>query len=107
MAAARAVGFSVELHYVCVESPDLALDRIQTRVASGGHNVPEADARRRFVRSLDNLPIAIARSDVARLYDNTDPVHPHQEVAAMSGGTWWTAKHLPGWAKTAIACVSM
>ena len=107
MEAARAVGFSIELHYVCVESPDLALDRIQTRVASGGHNVPEVDARRRFVRSLDNLPVAVTWSDEAWLYDNTNPNDPHRKVAVVVGGVLWTAKHLPGWAETAIARVSM
>ena len=32
---ARSHGYRIELHYVSVDSPDLALDRIRTRVASG------------------------------------------------------------------------
>lgn len=35
--------------------PELGLLRIRYRVASGGHNVPEADVRRRFGRTLRNL----------------------------------------------------
>ena len=103
MKAARKVGYRIELHYVSVDSPDRALDRIRTRVAQGGHDVPEADARRRFARSLANLPAAIEGSDEARLYDNTDPDQPHREVAIFRGGTWWTAEPLPGWAAAAVA----
>ena len=61
MGAARTVGYRIELHYVSLDSPDRALDRIRTRVARGGHDVPEPDVRRRFARSLANLPAAIAR----------------------------------------------
>ena len=83
----------------------MAISRIQTRVASGGHYVAEADVRRRFLRSLDNLPVAIARSDEARLYDNTDHNHPHREIATMGGANWWTSESLPVWAETAITQV--
>ena len=102
--AAQEVGFRVELHCVCVESPELALHRIRTRVASGGHHVPEPDVRRRFVRSQASLPTAICRSDEVRLYDNTNPEHPHREIAVMAGDVKWTAEELPGWAEAAIAC---
>ena len=103
MAAARRTGYRIELHYVSVESPEQALTRIRNRVALGGHDVPEADVRRRFARSLAHLPAAIERSDEARLYDNTDPDQPHREVAILRGGTWWTAERLPGWAAAAVA----
>ncbi len=48
-------GFQVHLFYLWLPSPDLALLRIRDRVESGGHNVPEADVRRRFGRTLVNL----------------------------------------------------
>ena len=86
-----------------VASPDQALDRIRNRVALGGHDVPEADARRRFARSHANLPAAIARTDEAMLYDNTDPDRPHREVAILKDGAWWVAGAVPGWAVEALA----
>ncbi len=103
MEAARRAGYRVVLHYVSVASPDQALDRIRNRVALGGHDVPEADARRRFVRSHANLPAAIARADEAMLYDNTDPDRPHREVAILKDGAWWVAGAVPGWAAMALA----
>ena len=59
MTAARREGYRIVLHYVSVVSPDRALDRIRNRVALGGHDIPEADVRRRFVRSHANLPAAM------------------------------------------------
>ena len=103
MTAARREGYRIVLHYVSVDSPDQALDRIRNRVALGGHDIPEADARRRFARSHANLPAAIARTDEALLYDNTDPDRPHREVAILKDGAWWIAGNVPGWAVAALA----
>ena len=103
MAATHQAGYRIILHYLSVGTPDQALDRIRNRVALGGHDVPEADARRRFVRSHVNLPSAMAQADLTLLYDNTDPDRPHREVAILGDGTRWTAGALPGWAVEALA----
>ena len=103
MGAARREDYWIILHCVSVGSPELALDRIRNRVAFGGHDVPEADVRRRFVRSHANLPAAISRADIALLYDNTDPDRPHQEVAILRKTTSWIAEAVPDWATAALA----
>ena len=72
-------------------------------LALGGHDVPEADARRRFVRSHASLPSAMAGADLTLLYDNTDPDRPHREVAILGEGTRWIAESVPGWATAALA----
>ncbi len=102
MTAARRAGYRIVLHYVSVASEGQALDRIRSRVADGGHDVPEADARRRFVRSHANLPAAIALTDEALLYDNTDPDRPHREVAILKDGVWWVDVAVPDWADAAL-----
>ena len=103
MDAARRAGYRVVLHYVSVTSPDHALDRIRNRVALGGHDVPETDARRRFARSHASLSAAIARAHEAMLYENTDPDRPHREVAILRDGAWWVAGTVPGWVAMALA----
>ena len=70
MREARNAGYRIELHYTCVESHTQALRRIRTRVAQGGHDVPEQDAKRRYARSHAQLPIAIGLADETRLHDN-------------------------------------
>ncbi len=51
----RADGYSVHLIYLWPGSMETTLDRIAERVRSGGHDIPEVDVRRRFLRTLRNL----------------------------------------------------
>ena len=83
--------------------PTKALDRIRNRVALGGHDAPEADARRRFVRSHAYLPVAITWTDVVLFDDDTDLDRPYREVAILTDGTWWIAEAVPDWASKALA----
>lgn len=48
MQEAKSHGYEVELVYIRLASPELALARIAARVARGGHDVPECDVRRRY-----------------------------------------------------------
>jgi predicted ABC-type ATPase len=48
----RARGYDVALYYLRLHTVDASLERIRRRVAAGGHDIPEVDARRRFKRSL-------------------------------------------------------
>lgn len=67
----RAQGYAVHLFYLWVPGPGLALMRIRERVKQGGHDVPEADVRRRFARSLSNLfNLYRGRVDSLHVYDN-------------------------------------
>ena len=65
-------GFRLHMFYLWIPSPELAMLRIRDRVESGGHNVPERDVRRRFVRTLGNL-FALYRPwlDTLRFFDNS------------------------------------
>lgn len=98
----REAGYQLALYFISVASPEQALDRIRNRVALGGHDIPEPDVRRRFSRSLANLPGAIMRSDEARLYDNASVDEPYREVAVLSGQTRWLADHAPDWVVAAV-----
>ena len=51
----KAAGYSIEIIYLQLDTVAVSLERIAARVRSGGHNVPEADARRRFTRSRINF----------------------------------------------------
>lgn len=106
MEVVRQAGYRIVLRYMSMNSADQALVRIRNRAALGGHDVPEADVRRRFARSPANLPLAILRADEVLLYDNTDPAVPHREAAMLREGEWWSAERLPAWATAAIARVT-
>ena len=68
---AKKKGYSIELVYIGLESSDLAWARVASRAARGGHSVPYEDVIRRFARSLENLPKAIALADKATILDNS------------------------------------
>jgi predicted ABC-type ATPase len=48
-------GFSVHVVYVSLVSPELAMQRVRSRVEKGGHDVPEETVRRRYSRGLGNF----------------------------------------------------
>ena len=69
---ARKSAYEVELHYLSVPSPRVCIERVARRVREGGHNVPEADIKRRFYRSLENLvEIYLPLADRWTLWDAT------------------------------------
>lgn len=49
---AQSQGYFVTVLYFWIESPELAIERIKVRVASGGHNIPEPVVRRRYYQGL-------------------------------------------------------
>lgn len=51
----KAAGYRIEIVFLRLPSPQLALRRIAARVEQGGHNVPRADVLRRFTRGWINF----------------------------------------------------
>lgn len=48
-------GYVIRIYFLWLRDVNLALRRIAERVRDGGHNVPEADVRRRYAVGLRNL----------------------------------------------------
>ena len=69
---AKQLGYGIELHYVGVDSPEIAKQRIAERVKMGGHGIPDRDVEKRFGESFRNLHEVIGLCDLAALYDNTN-----------------------------------
>lgn len=68
-------GYRVHLFYLWIPTVDLALSRIKERVSEGGHDVPAADVRRRFNRSIHKFLIYYrALADFWSLYANDGPI---------------------------------
>ncbi len=55
MKDAKTAGFEITIVYLFLDSADTCVDRVHQRVQKGGHDVPEMDIRRRFVRSIRNF----------------------------------------------------
>jgi predicted ABC-type ATPase len=50
---AQKAGYTVTLLYFWLNSPELAIERVKARVATGGHNIPEETIRRRYQVGID------------------------------------------------------
>lgn len=68
---AKSLGFTITLVYVILASPDLNIERVQQRVARGGHDVPHDKIVARYARSLNQMPWFLNQADNAVLYDNS------------------------------------
>src|SRR5690625_4140208 len=55
LAEAAGRGVEVYVFYVGLDSADAHIERVRQRVRAGGHDIPEADIRRRYRHSLINL----------------------------------------------------
>ena len=68
---AQSLGYSVQLLFFWLESPEMACQRVAKRVSEGGHDIPVETIYRRYRLGLDNLfNIFIPIVDYWSLYDN-------------------------------------
>jgi predicted ABC-type ATPase len=68
----KAAGYRIRMIYLRLDSPELALRRIASRVRQGGHPVARADVIRRFSRSWTNFQtIYRPLADSWAVYDNS------------------------------------
>lgn len=68
---AKKTGFKTYLYFVCTDDYHKNIDRVQLRVAKGGHNVDTAKIQKRYFKTLENLYDAIKIVDRAFLFDNS------------------------------------
>ncbi len=80
MAGAKA-GAEIHLWYAGLSSPELHLQRVQSRVAAGGHDIPEAKIRQRYVSSVSNLIALLPHLASLALFDNSVDGDPKAGVA--------------------------
>jgi predicted ABC-type ATPase len=78
-------GYSFHLCFIWVPSAEHAVMRVECRVRSGGHRVPEETIRRRYDRGLKNFfslyqPI----TTTWRVFDNSERIKP-QLIAGGAG----------------------
>jgi predicted ABC-type ATPase len=77
---AQSEGYHVSLVYFWLNSPELAIERVKIRVASGGHDIPDDVIRRRYWAGIKNLShLYLPICDYWTIIDNSTP--PFQIVA--------------------------
>jgi predicted ABC-type ATPase len=69
---AKEKGYRVTLLFFWLETIDLAIERVRTRVAEGGHNIETEVIKRRYVNGIKNLfEIYLEIADEVLIFDNS------------------------------------
>jgi predicted ABC-type ATPase len=71
LARLKSAGYRIEIVFLRLASPTLALRRVAMRVRQGGHDVPRADVLRRFKRGWQNFSAYRLMADTWAVYDNS------------------------------------
>ncbi|OGA02392.1 MAG: ZTL protein [Betaproteobacteria bacterium RIFCSPLOWO2_02_FULL_62_17] len=111
--AAAQKGVEVFVWYAGLSSPELHIARVKARVMKGGHDIPEADIRRRYQHSRLNLIHLLPHLAALRVYDNSAEADPAKGmtpkpvlVLRMEHGKILNVpelRHAPDWAKPIVA----
>ncbi len=95
--------------------PEKLIARVKARVAAGGHDIPEAKIRERYVSALENLVALMPSIAFLQVYDNSVNVARGEAIpdptllADIAGGTLVrptdlaTLRLTPDWAKPVLA----
>lgn len=106
-------GVQIHVWYAGLASLELHIARVKSRVKKGGHDIAEADIRRRYEHSRLNLIDLLPHLAALRLYDNSTNADPAIGKAPepvlvlhMERGHILNMESLtnaPGWAKPIVA----
>ena len=113
LAEAADAGAAVHIWFVGLDRVERHLARVRARVKAGGHDIPEADIRRRYETSRENLAWLMPKLASLRVYDNSIDADPAsgksprpQLVLHVEGGRIVAPENLratPNWAKALVA----
>ncbi len=69
---AQQQGYKVTLLFFWLQTVELAKERVKTRVAEGGHSIPDDVIERRYLRGIQNLfDIYLEIVDAVLIFDNS------------------------------------
>ncbi len=68
---AKSKGYKLYLYFICTESPQINIGRIDQRVASSGHDVPDERVIKRYNRVFEHLKDVVNIMDRAYFFDNS------------------------------------
>jgi predicted ABC-type ATPase len=110
---AASAGIESFVWYAGLESAELHIARVKSRVSRGGHDISEEDIRRRYERSRLNLIDLLPFLHALRIFDNSAEADPAGGqtpkpilVLSMERGKILEPKdltHTPVWAKPIVA----
>lgn len=97
---AKAKEYQLKLIYLWLPNADMAIKRVQSRVAQGGHHIPDEDITRRYGRGLHNLVyLYLPLADQATIVDSTTPITNEAEVISQKKEAVWEIRKPHIWSE--------
>ena len=106
-------GIEVRIWYVGLDGVERHIARVRSRVAQGGHDIPEERIRERYIQGRINLIRLLPRLTELVVYDNSDEADPRAGTAPrprlilrmVRGKVRETCEliRVPEWAKSIVA----
>lgn len=109
-----AASHDVMMWFCGLDSPEHHIARVRFRVTQGGHDIPEAKIRERYIASIQNLIALLPALAHLQVYDNSiDAVigkttpDPQLILQLKQGHITWPThpeelRHTPDWAKPIV-----
>lgn len=95
---AKEEGYFIKCVFVLTVDPLINVARVETRVASGGHDVDKTKIIERYHKSLNNIKRLMDICDILHVYDNTlEPVRiirKHKEDISIFPNELWTEEKI-------------
>lgn len=92
---AKESGYFIELHYVGLDSVEIAKERVKHRVEHGGHGIPEKDIEKRYEETFIQLNKIIKECNLIAFYDNTESFR--RFAICKNGELVRIPKYVPRW----------
>lgn len=94
----KAEGYFIKCVFVLTVDPLVNVARVETRVASGGHDVEKKKIVERYYKSLNNIKRLMNICDILHVYDNTlEPVRiirKHKEDISIFPNELWSEEKI-------------
>lgn len=89
----RPEGYFIKCVFVLTVDPLINVARVETRVASGGHDVERNKIVERYYKSLDHIKLLLELCDILHVYDNTEEpvriIRKHkQDISIFPNDLW-------------------
>ena len=99
-------GYDVVMFFICLESDEDCIKRVQTRVSIGGHDVPAEIIKHRYANGLSLLKSHIFQLTNCYLFDNS--AQTLRLIASTEGRhILWQTEAMPQWATQVLSTISL
>ena len=95
---AKSEGYFIKCVFVLTVDPNINVARIESRVASGGHNVEKSKVVERYYKSINNIKELLSICDIMHVYDNTEVpkriIRKHKKDLTIFPNEYWNEQDI-------------